>query len=367
MKIIVKENIKYPMFNKFSHWKKWIETRNFKPKYNLTPLPAMKYKGRPIIAIPEHIKERMGMDKYDLVSVGKIQKMAQPATNEELEKLKNAPETGKYKGVNTEIIDNDVRSSNMEFRYWETAPKWYSENHGCNTTKRATVFYDVEQLVKRMPGRNRGWTKNGPKPKCIHCGVTVTELGYCPICEKKAVRRHNQQGNIITRMVESDEYPKDTYVQKDIVEYYKIEDGIKEYIDIKEINKEWLQKEEITKANFIGHVNKKSDGRGPTGWLDVDAMKHNKHRHTVSLKLDFNVQVTETNTGIFARSKIPVIKVKKELKTCPECDCKYKLKDLRRGETVCPKCGYVYSGRISITENKRWGELGGPDITNMEI
>ena len=125
----------------------------------------------------------------------------------------------------------------------------------------------------------------------------------------------------------------------------------------------WLHDEPIGRMNFDGKVNKKSDGRDPrTGSYPspTDPNRMKKYRHNVIVILDYNVQqVYGDETLYYGKNDMQVARVKPELKTCSECNCKIKLKDMRRGDVVCPQCGLM-KGRVQIHQQTSRG--GSDDV-----
>jgi ssDNA-binding Zn-finger/Zn-ribbon topoisomerase 1 len=228
---------------------------------------------------------------------------------------------------------------------------------------RSQIVEDPEVLAKKMPGRNVGYTKNGIKPKCPVHKVTVTELGQCPICGNNVVRRHSPSGAVVTVFNLEGIPALDEYVKDDRVEVYMKKDGEKITTDLLERDTEWLKDEPIGIFNFVGAVNKKSDGRSPrTGEIGdpKSPLYMQQYRHTPSLKLDYNVEYIrkEGEEPRYTGNDVPVSRVKAELREC-ECGCKVTLKELRRGDKLCPQCGLVL-GRTMISQSTTRG--GSDDV-----
>ena len=105
------------------------------------------------------------------------------------------------------------------------------------------------------------------------------------------------------------------------------------------------------KHNYCGLVNKKSDGRSArTGEYpdpkSPDMLKLYRHQPVIIISPNVKMQNTEhtvkfANKGGLQEDK-EITKVERG-NDCPECDCNVKIKDMRRGEVLCPQCGLVYS------------------------
>lgn len=104
---------------------------------------------------------------------------------------------------------------------------------------------------------------------------------------------------------------------------------------------------DMNKHNFQGYVNKKSDGRSLTGYPDPKTGEFlQQNRHNVSIIIQPNVQIQETSHTVkFAQRG--ALQQEKEISKVTrgnecECGCNVKVKDMRRGEVVCPSCGLVF-------------------------
>lgn len=222
---------------------------------------------------------------------------------------------------------------------------------GALKTTTSQICEDPEVMAKSMPGRNVGYTKNGIKPKCPEHGITVDEYGRCPICNQHIIRRHNSNGTVVTTY----EGHNDSYKHPEDCVIYVKNEGQKTILNKLPWDTEWLQDEPIGKMNFVGLVNKKSDGRcNRTG--DIGDPKSEKYmqqyRHMPALKIDYNVQVIDDEpqyTGL----DVPVRKVKADLNEC-ECGCKIHMTEMRRGDKLCPQCGLVL-GRVQISQQATRG------------
>ena len=128
----------------------------------------------------EYIKKR-DLPKSDLPDI-KFQHFPQPT-------LHITPAPG-FEGVPDEVFH---RAQLMDTELG--APEKLNET-------RSQTCEDPAVLARSMPGRNVGYTKNGIKPKCPVHNVTVTELGQCPICGERIVRRHSVSGAVITVSLE---------------------------------------------------------------------------------------------------------------------------------------------------------------------
>jgi hypothetical protein len=101
------------------------------------------------------------------------------------------------------------------------------------------------------------------------------------------------------------------------------------------------------KHNFQGYVNKKSDGRSLTGYPDPktgEFLQQNRHNSMIIIQPNVKIQDT-THTVKF--STMGGLQQDKELSKVTrgndcECGCNVKVKDMRRGEVVCPSCGLVF-------------------------
>ena len=204
-----------------------------------------------------------------------------------------------------------------------------------NTTKLTPALEPIRQ-AKRVPKRNTGWTKNGKKPKCPRHNITVDELGYCPECHKKVVRRFNKAGNVHTVFTYEKRPARDRYTRPETAKIYTKKDGLKIPVADLAWDDEWLRDEPIGKINFNGRVNKK--GNGPS----IVFINYNISRTNNDETLYYGSQETKVN------------RVKKDLYQC-ECGCKTTLTDTRRGETLCPQCGLVKDKVMIAQRNSRGG------------
>jgi hypothetical protein len=221
---------------------------------------------------------------------------------------------------------------------------------------KAGKVQDPEAMAKRMPKTSRSKSGKGTpetkpvNPKCPNCRVSVTDYGKCPVCQRTVTRRFNSNGNIVTLFNDYHEV-RDRYEAPEELEIYVLNDGLKEVVGIGKREENWLKDEEIHKFNFVGTVNKKSDGRcNRTGEIPnpKDPERMSKFRHTPGFKLDFNVVTIRPKEGEKTRyiNGLPIVKVKKDLQECQECGCKVTLKELRRNDKLCPKCGLRIGSNI---------------------
>jgi hypothetical protein len=106
---------------------------------------------------------------------------------------------------------------------------------------------------------------------------------------------------------------------------------------------------DMHKHNYVGVVNKKSDGRcNRTGDIgDPKSPKYmQQYRHQPSIIITPNVKIQETTHTVKFTQKgalqqeLEIAKVTRG-EDC-ECGCNVKVKDMRRGEVLCPKCGLVF-------------------------
>ena len=249
-----------------------------------------------------------------------------------------------------------------------------------NKTK-TTAVQEPERMAARMPRKTIGWTKNGRKPKCPVHWVTVDEYGYCPYCERKVVNRFNRYGNpMVVFAPGEDRYKKPRKAMLYSKEGEKKTNAVECDWDTK-----WLRfmkpvtymgviinptDEVIDRLNFDGKVNKKSDGRSPREGIypilnDPDRMK--KYRHNSIVIIDYNVRTVKNDDEqlYYGTQSIPVRRVQKNLRKCEECGCTFTLKDMRRGDVLCPKCGLM-KGRIVIAQKQSRG--GNDDVEyDMEM
>ena len=122
---------------------------------------------------------------------------------------------------------------------------------------------------------------------------------------------------------------------------------------------EFYSRFDMHKHNYVGTVNKKSDGRDPrTGSYpdpkSTDMMK--LYRHQPSLIITPNTINTTTTRQLEVQyldldTKTRSGKMKKEVTIVSrgpdcECGCNVKVKDMRRGEILCPQCGIVYGRAV---------------------
>lgn len=106
---------------------------------------------------------------------------------------------------------------------------------------------------------------------------------------------------------------------------------------------------DMHKHNYVGTVNKKSDGRCPrTGSYpnpkSPDMMQLYRHQPSIIITPNVNIQET-THTVKFKHEGS--LQEEKEISKVTrgedcECGCNVKVKDMRRGEVICPKCGLVF-------------------------
>jgi hypothetical protein len=220
-----------------------------------------------------------------------------------------------------------------------------------NKTK-LTAALDPELQARAMPGKSTGWTADCKKPKCPIHKVTVTEYGYCPVCklhyraDRQVVIRHNKNGYTQTKFNSKKHPAMDQYEHPVQCEIHAKEDGVD--IPLGKLNweTEWLKHfEESTYLGIvINHVT-------PIGKANFDGQTHKKSSGPSILILDYNVkQVFNNDKPTYHRVQdVPVRRVKRELRGCPECGSTFSGKDLRRGESLCPQCGLV-KGKIMITQ-----------------
>lgn len=243
-------------------------------------------------------------------------------------------------------------------------------------TKKLTAALDPQHQARQMPGRNSGYSKHGKKPKCPVHRTTVTEYGTCPVCDKEVVVRFDNKGH--TKAVfTSKEHPAcDYYVKPDKVRLTRKVDGKRKLARYGKWDTEWLRPtEEVTylgktikpaslvigRLNFDGKVNKKSDGRcARTGSYPspIDPKRMTKHRHNSGIRLDYNIKQVKDNdeTIYYDETNTTINRVNPELRTCKECDCTFTLKDMRRGDVVCPKCGLMKGVVMMGSGGNRGGE-----------
>jgi len=207
---------------------------------------------------------------------------------------------------------------------------------GALNTTRLTPALEPDRQAERVPKRNSGRTKNGKKWKCPRHNITVDELGYCPECHRRVVRRFNKAGNVHTVFTYDKKPARDRYTRSEMVRLYTLKDGLRTENSILSWDNEWLRDEPIGKINFNGRVNKK--GNGPS-----------------IVFINYNVsQVRESEPLYYGSQKTPVRRVKKDLYKC-ECGCKTTLTDTRRGEVLCPQCGLVKDKVMISQRNSRGG------------
>lgn len=103
------------------------------------------------------------------------------------------------------------------------------------------------------------------------------------------------------------------------------------------------------KHNYQGTVNKKSDGRCPRTGSYPDPKSPDMlqlYRHTPSIIITPNVKIQETQHTVQFK-QFGALQEEKEISKVErgedcECGCNVKVKDMRRGEVICPKCGLVF-------------------------
>lgn len=172
--------------------------------------------------------------------------------------------------------------------------------------------------------------------------VSANEYGHCPICGKQvfANTKHTKGSLRKTRPI--------NIFERKLTFIYPFD--INDHVSIS--------------ANF--NVNKKSDGRGPTGWLDVDAFKTNEHRHTPGIVIKPRLIYRATTRTLRDKGIEKEIHVVTLGKPC-ECGSMTIIHDTRRSENVCSKCGLVIGKQKQIVDDfNQWKDLG-IDINELGI
>lgn len=171
-----------------------------------------------------------------------------------------------------------------------------------------------QEVIRRLNAKEFNFIITAQNP------ISANEYGHCPICGKqvRSNARHTKGSHRKAQPI--------TPFKREFTLIYPFD--IDEHVDLS--------------ANF--NVNKKSDGRGPTGWLDVDAMKPSKkqHRHTPSIIIKPRISYKSAKRSVKDKGIEKFVEKVSYNKPC-ECGCMTILHDTRRNENVCPKCGLVLS------------------------
>jgi hypothetical protein len=122
---------------------------------------------------------------------------------------------------------------------------------------------------------------------------------------------------------------------------------------IKDKHQEFWNQFGSTRLNFVGHVHKKSSGRDPNGHLSPDPKVTRKYEHPTPIEILPNVRYTATTRRakyrIFGQKEVKKdITVVSRTLDCDLCGCNYKIKDLMRGEILCPQCGIVFGRATEV-------------------
>jgi len=238
------------------------------------------------------------------------------------------------KEIAGEVIENCIHK-NIAFEY--------SYKNALTKAKKSATYFDEDGEVKlnvttlaKTPDEAYGSTRAANDSRRIKLPieedyeVTVTHIGTNPYTH---------------RIMQ----PKPRKINYEVARV----DGIVDF-EIKDKLRTFYAEFDMHKHNYVGVVNKKSDGRCPrTG--DIGDPKSSEYmqkwRHQPSIVLTPNVKIRETtrtvkyaNQGELAQER--EIAVVERGNDC-ECGCNIKLKDLRRGEVLCPKCGIVHA-RASV-------------------
>lgn len=231
-------------------------------------------------------------------------------------------------------------------------------------TKRGTLYSKIEP---RFQANKRKYatacSKNKSRRfKCPVCEVSANEYGYCPVCNKRILVDSRGQ-------FDKGSFHRLTREQKGkFSEVYgpRGKDGKPTIMKGQKYDYNWNPEKVAAfygqfttgKMNFIGIVNKKSCGRGPTGWLSKDPEEVRKHSHNVIITMKPNIRMEPTSLRVKVDGyELDIVKVRAGnpcynsygtqgfagISHIPVvCTASHKVHDERRDEVVCPQCGLVF-------------------------
>lgn len=252
------------------------------------------------------------------------------------------------KGVSIRVPKNNSAFKNNFASSWGDTHRF-----NCPSCTTNVTYMSKEELDQRLedgritPENYKRAAPNAGKTFKEKVNVSATEEGTCPYCEQRILPNSTYTGGTHRRMKPKDPFsdPKKLHKVYYAVNYVDITscDFVKSDETVKVIKAPEYDFE-LTRGNFVGVVNKKSCGRDATGHLSKDPEEVAKHKHDVGIVLKPNMRRVTVPKFVKVTGREAPIQVQRVSFTEPcECGAQHRVYDERRAETVCPKCGLVFS------------------------